>query len=113
MNAVEKDVEILTFKELNSANDQFPLFHSQHEGYAVIKEEVEEVMDGMNALLEVFSNGWSAIKKNEDATIQMKMVGQIAQQVAVEAIQVSAMCDKFNMSLASADGTTTFNDLIE
>ena len=100
MNAVEKEVEILTFKELNNANDQFPLFHSQHEGYAVIKEEIEEVMDGMNGLLEVFANAWAAIKKNEDATVQTKMVGTLAQQVAVEAIQVAAVCDKFNMSLA-------------
>ena len=116
MNAVEKDVEILTFKELNSANDQFPLFHSQHEGYAVIKEEIEEAMDGMNGLLEVFSNAWAAIKKNEDATVQMKMVGTLAQQVAIEAIQVAAMCDKFNMSLegtlAPADAQS-FADLMQ
>lgn len=113
MNAIEKDVEILTFKELNSANNQFPLFRSQHEGYAVIKEEIEEVMDGMDTLLEIFSNGWSAIKKDEDATTQMKMVGQVAQQIAVEAIQVAAMCDKFNMSLASSAASQSFTDLMQ
>ena len=116
MNAVEKEVEILTFKELNSANDRFPLFRSPHEGYAVIKEEIEEVMDGMNGMLEIFSNAWSAIKKNEDATVQMKMVGTLAQNIAVEAIQVAAMCDKFNMSLAdkiTGADAPTFADLMQ
>ena len=73
-------------------------------------------MDGMNGLLEVFSNAWAAIKKNEDATVQMKMVGTLAQQVAIEAIQVAAMCDKFNMSLegtlAPADAQS-FADLMQ
>ncbi len=45
MNAVEKDVNELIFKELNSANEKHPLFSSPHHGYAVIKEEIEEVMD--------------------------------------------------------------------
>ena len=41
MNAVKKDVEKLVVKELNSANEQFPLFASLHEGYAVMLEEKE------------------------------------------------------------------------
>ena len=43
MNAVEKEVNELVFKELNNANEKFPLFSSPHHGYAVIKEEIEEI----------------------------------------------------------------------
>lgn len=99
MNAIENNIDDLVFKELNSANQQFPLFQSPHEGYGVIKEEIEEVMDDMNVLLEVFANAWSGIKKNEPVFPQMKIARELAKQVAIEAIQVAAMCDKYSMSL--------------
>ena len=40
MDAVKEDVELLVQKELESANKKFPMFHSDHEGYAVLKEEL-------------------------------------------------------------------------
>ena len=43
MNAVEEDVKQLVEKELESANKHFPQFHSPHEGWAVIREEAEEL----------------------------------------------------------------------
>lgn len=100
MNAVEKNIDELVFKELNNANEQFPLFQSPHEGYAVIKEEIEEVMDGMNLLLEVFANAWAGIKKNEPVFEQVRAVRELAKHIATESVQVAAMCDKYNMSLA-------------
>lgn len=104
MNAVEENIKELVFKELNNANKHFPLFSSAHHGYAVIKEEIEETMDDLNVLLEVFANAWLGIKKNEPVFEQIKAVKACAEQVAVEAIQVAAMCDKFNMSLSEGDG---------
>lgn len=41
MNAVESDVEKLVQKELESANRRFPMFRSDHEGAAVIFEEIQ------------------------------------------------------------------------
>jgi len=99
MNAVEKDVDSLVFKELNEANKHFPLFSSTHHGYAVIKEEIEETMDGMNLLLEVFASAWDSIKKNDPALDQIRTARAVAAHIAVEAIQVAAMCDKYNLSL--------------
>lgn len=104
MNVIEKDVNELVFKELNHANENFPLFHSPHEGYAVIKEEVEETMDALNILLELFADSWQDIKKNKSASEPFGVVGKIARNVAIEAIQVAAMCDKYDMSLYQ-DGT--------
>ncbi|MDF2537428.1 MAG: hypothetical protein K0S76_449 [Herbinix sp.] len=48
MDAVKNDVICLVFKELKSANEKFPPFNSDHEGYAVIKEEVEEAQECFN-----------------------------------------------------------------
>ena len=42
MNAVKSDVEKLVQKELEAANQKFPVFHSDHEGAAVVFEEIEE-----------------------------------------------------------------------
>lgn len=103
MNAIENDVNELVFKELNSANEKFPLFTSEHQGYAVIKEEIEEVMDGMNLLLEIFANAWAGIKKNEPAFEQVRAVKEVAKNIATEAIQVPAMCEKYNMSLSESN----------
>lgn len=101
MNAINKDIDELIFKELNHANEKFPLFASPHEGYAVVKEEIEEVMDAVNILLEVFSNAWSGIKKNEPVFEQMQMVMKLAKHIATESVQVAAMCDKFTLSFVS------------
>ena len=42
MNVVIAEVEELVQKELESANQKFPMFRSDHEGAAVIFEEIEE-----------------------------------------------------------------------
>ena len=42
MDAVEKDVRLLVKKELKAANQNFPMFHSAHEGWAVVREEMSE-----------------------------------------------------------------------
>lgn len=45
MNAVSEDVKLLVEKELESANERFPQFHSEHEGWAVMQEEAEELQE--------------------------------------------------------------------
>lgn len=71
----EKAIELVV-SELNDAMKKFPLFNSSHEGYAVIKEEVDEL--------------WDEIKNNKHP---MSEVNQ-----KKEAIQVAAMGIKFLMS---------------
>ena len=50
MNVVENDTRALVDKELAAANERFPQFHSQHEGYAVIQEEVDELKEDMDRI---------------------------------------------------------------
>jgi NTP pyrophosphatase (non-canonical NTP hydrolase) len=73
-NISQKDQDITTevLRELHQARNWHPRrFHSAHEGYAVIKEEVDEL--------------WDAIKnKNPDKAAIKK-----------EAIQVAAMAIRF------------------
>ena len=64
--------------ELGQASAMFPEFNSPHEGYAVLKEEVDEL--------------WDAIKHNDGAHAQKQ-----------EAIQVAAMAIRFIYDLIVED----------
>lgn len=99
MNAVIDDIKKLVFKELDSANKHFPLFQSQHEGYAIIKEEIEEAEDEMNDINLLAKESWYQIKGNTDATNLIKEIEEHAIKLAGEAIQIAAMCKKYDMSL--------------
>lgn len=98
MDAIRPDVERLVKKELKSANEKFGMFHSQHEGYAIILEEFEEVKDDLNALEMDLNYLWYCIKNDivdEYFYENLKTIKTNAIALAVEAIQVAAMAQKF------------------
>lgn len=101
MDVITNDIDELVIKEMNAANSKYHLFHTSHEGCAYVKEEIEETMDAMNELLETFAAAWDKIKNNQPAFNEIRMVKKLSKKVAIEAIQTSAMCEKFNMSLAT------------
>lgn len=95
MNAVENDVRALVDKELAAANERFPQFHSAHEGYAVIQEEVDELKEATDKVIGRTVSLWSRVKYGNDPERLLQMISEDAVNAAVEAIQVAAMCKKF------------------
>ena len=96
MNAIENQVRELIAVELAAANERFPQFHSAHYGYAVIKEEAEELVTEASAVGFYLEEAWEYIKGDESlAESEIKCVWQHAINAACEAIQVAAMCRKF------------------
>lgn len=95
MNAVKSDVEKLVQKELVSANQRFPMFRSDHEGAAVIFEEVEEAKDELKSIKSVFEELWYTVKSNEDNEPWVSRIKEYSINLACEAIQVAAMAQKF------------------
>ena len=95
MNAVEGKVQQLVEIELAAANEKHPPFASQHEGYAVILEEIEEARAQINALEQHFGYAWDAIKHDSNAKERIEMCKRFAVWAACELIQVAAMCQKF------------------
>lgn len=87
----------LADEELKMANEQYPLFASNHEGAAVILEEVEEADDEMMRIK--YYNGllWNDVKEDEDVGEDAEDVKKHAIRCACECIQVAAMCDKINL----------------
>lgn len=103
MNVVKDDVEKLVQKELEAANEKFPLFHSAHEGYGVLLEELQELKNEMHDIKEYKKLIKNDIHKNDNQMLlkHIKIMGFRATLAAIEAIQVVAMCGKFQMSYDS------------
>ena len=95
MNVVSKDVEKLVEKELEAANERFPQFHSEHEGWAVMQEEAEELREECDSIEMAMEQLWYRIRDGIPTSLQVALVGQYAEAAACEAIQVAAMARKY------------------
>jgi hypothetical protein len=92
-----KAIEPLVVEELARANEQFPQFHSPHEGWAIICEEVEEAKMAMGEI-DLLNNSLrrEVFGDNEKcANMHIKSMRKAAVALAAEAVQVAAMCDKY------------------
>lgn len=95
MNAVENDVRALVDKEFAAANERFPQFHSAHEGYAVIQEEVDELKEDMDRITCRITSLRARVRFNNSCEELLSRIYDNAVNAACEAIQVAAMCKKF------------------
>lgn len=95
MNAVENQVCDLVKIELAAANERFPQFHSAHEGYAVIREELEETEEKVEMSKKYLKFLWGSIKMDGKTKWAVEHMKELAINVACEAIQVAAMAQKF------------------
>jgi predicted nuclease with TOPRIM domain len=84
-------------QELLKASQKFPKFSSAHEGYAVIKEELEEATDELKYLTNQLDILWMHVKENNGKQQLMAANGliQFSERLVQEAIQVAAMCHRF------------------
>lgn len=84
--------------ELERAREKFPkLTNSPHEGFAVLKEEIDELDEEMDLLRVMNDVLWKNVKtdnleKQKETLEEMRLV---TVRLLKEAIQVSAMIDKF------------------
>lgn len=95
MNAVSEDVAKLVEKELESANAQFEPFHSEHEGWAVMQEEAEELREECENIEMAMEQIWHRIRIGLPTATYAALVEQTAEAAACEAVQVAAMARKY------------------
>ena len=97
MSEMKAAVEKLVEKELESANQRFPMFRSDHEGAAVIFEEIEEADEKLQEVKNGFSGLWNQVKSNckDSSNYDAKWICKDAINLSCEAIQVAAMAQKF------------------
>lgn len=98
MDAIREDVEKLTMIELESANEKFPQFHSLHEAYGVMLEEMielEEAATRAKSMINVFMTySVRKDKKGEGSKCTIGHLRRYAINAAVESIQLAAMAQK-------------------
>ena len=79
-------------------------YASPHEGYAVLKEEVEEAEECIQLLNEKLSKVWQNIRINWNDSTAVYEAYQSAIVLAEEAVQCAAVCERF---------FATLNDMLE
>lgn len=82
-------------EELQVANSKFPAFSGKHEGFAVLREELDEMIEACNATVKAVNELWENVKENEPLEITVDDIKQHSLQTAAEAVQVAAMAMKF------------------
>ncbi len=88
--------------ELQRAREKFPkLTNSPHEGFAILKEEIDELDDEMDLLRVMNDVLWKSVRnddleKQKDTLSEMRIV---VTRLLKEAIQVGAMIDKYNQDV--------------
>ena len=87
-DVVKRDLYGLIDKELEAANQKFPLFNSTHEAFAVILEEAEEAKEEAGNLDILMNNFWIGVKENRDPEVlheELTGIYKTALDLAVEA----------------------------
>lgn len=99
MKKLRRAMEYCTEKELEMANEEFPMFFTDHEGVAITEEEVYEAEVEMQRVIEAFNTlkyervfGDMSDAEKKDVAEALK---KTAQNLACESIQVAAMAQKF------------------
>lgn len=98
MKRTLRGVSYLIENELDMIQEKHgKVFASMHEGESVLREEVEEAIDEVNAISRDASRMWHFIKE-EDAKAARPRAEDIAadaERLAAEAIQIAAVALKF------------------
>lgn len=85
-------------EELEKANKKFPAFSNRHEAYAVMKEEIEEVIENLESLIEeLHDEYWNCCKLNKTKQVVnhvLKCMEIDCYKSIEELIQVGAMIEK-------------------
>ena len=85
-------------KEKESAIKNHGYFHSDHEFWAVLKEEVEELQEEVKSPEISFRMkcAWECIRKDKEVGInEIVWINEMALNVAYEAVQVAAVISKY------------------
>jgi len=107
MTKVKPEIESLVLTELYDAIEKFPMFHSRHEAYAVLLEEVEEAKKQLDCVVMDLESVWANIRTNAEWKFignRLSVIKKNAVGLAVEAVQIATMCQKFQMSCGDAEG---------
>ena len=91
----------------NAKKNWGPGYHSEHEAWAVLKEEVEEAAEEHKTIEDCLTALWNAIRKGGQQERQKNSLAYIfqhAQDLATEAVQIAAVARKYLDTLEGTNG---------
>ena len=91
----------LRIQEYSEARKKFSSMQSSHEGYAIIKEEFEELVDEMNNFSKKFNELWQFIKADAfpPAGTKINQMDDIVFRMFNELVQLGAMIYSYNVEV--------------
>jgi len=95
---IKDEVNRLVGCELEEANKKFPMFASNHEGFAVLLEESDEARDDLAEIKINLNCVWDSIKANSTGWIAIDKIEKYAENLACEALQIAVMARKYRDS---------------
>lgn len=105
-NIVNGVSALVTNEKERAGKEYGKFFHTAHEGYAIMKEEVEEANHDMSGCERLINDLWECVKKNNNGTAVMaaREIYRRASFLAMESVQVAAMAEKFIESYPTWSG---------
>lgn len=81
---------------VEAINNHGPKYNSNHEAYAVLKEEVDEARDNQIMIRNYLFKSWEKVKMNDNELFKtnVSQLREYAENLALEAVQICAVCDK-------------------
>lgn len=93
--------------ECEKAIERNGQFHSHHEAWAVLQEEIEEVEEAYHEcadkINDIMPELWTDIRSdrvNESCKDELLQLKVAVLEIACECIQVAAMCDKWDILIS-------------
>lgn len=74
-------------------------YSSMHEAYAVLKEEVDEARDELVPIRNNMFDFWQDVKRGKINGAKVDEVRKHAELLALEAVQIAAVCNKIKNSI--------------
>lgn len=113
-------LKLLAEQEHQQSYEKYPGFHSMHEAFGVILEEIMETKEAVEALESTQWDLFSLVRQekklnaNRSMLALLEMIEDTATNAAKEAIQVAAMCRKTVASLSETpDCCTTCSSITD
>lgn len=97
--AKESIDQAVCYELQNIVKEYGPTYHSTHEGYAILKEEVEEAADDLHELEWMLEVLWQNIRINYKVDDDLTKLKGVAVALAGEAVQCAAVLEKFLSSV--------------
>lgn len=100
-NATNNIVKAIHEELINIKAEHGEYYHSTHEGFAILLEEVQEVDEELKRIKTDMRILWERIKNNFDSlentdnASNLLMIVMNAKNLAEEAVQVAAVAEKF------------------